>query len=95
MTTQGLSETLSILIPMYNEEAMIGTTLEELIRKGLHERYKTVICDDDSTDKSVAEAQAVAQTYESISVVTNRPNGNKVGAIRTGLQYIRTPKRSS
>jgi glycosyltransferase involved in cell wall biosynthesis len=91
MNAQGLSEYLSILIPMFNEEGVIGNTLEKIIKSGLHEHYRIVICDDDSTDESVAEAQSVAKNCSSISVIVNRPNGRKVGAIKTGLRNITTP----
>ena len=86
-----LSDTLSILIPMYNEETTIATTINELMRQGLHERYRVIVCDDASTDESVTKAEQVIKEHSNISVIINKPNGKKIGAIKTGLQSVTTP----
>lgn len=91
MNTQKYSEDLSILIPMFNEEDVIGDTLVRIVELGLHKRYRIIVCDDDSTDGSVPKAQSVAENHSSISIIVNKPNGRKVGAIRTGLRNIATP----
>jgi len=88
---KNISGVLSILIPMYNEGVDIRNTLTELVCRDLHERYKIVICDDDSADHSLAEAQSIAQTHRNIVLVENRPNGKKIGAIKTGLLSVTTP----
>jgi len=85
-----LSKTLSILIPMYNEEGTIEDTIQELIQRGFHERYEIVVCDDDSTDGSATKVQDIANTHESISLIAHKPNGNKIGAISTGMSHIKT-----
>lgn len=88
---KSLSKTVSILIPMYNEEEMIKTTLEKLVKRNFHKRYNIIICDDASTDQSVIQAQKIAQSHDAISLVLNKPNGNKIGAIITGLLHVETP----
>ena len=88
---KNISKALSILIPIYNEEEIINNTIEKLIQRGFHERYEIVICDDASTDRSVIQAQKIAESYDSISLVINQINGNKIGAIISGLVHIKTP----
>jgi len=72
MSTRKLSETLSILIPMYNEEDTIGDTLKKLINSNSHKRYKIIICDDASEDKSVKKVKCIAREHDiSLSVVND------------------------
>lgn len=86
-----LSKDISIIIPVYNEEKAITNTLKYLIQRGFHERYKIVVCDDASTDQSVIQVQKIIEAHDSISLVANKINGNKVGAIINGLHHINTP----
>ncbi|MEO8393864.1 MAG: TIR domain-containing protein [Chloroflexota bacterium] len=86
-----LSNDLSILVPMFNEENVIGATLEKLVKRGFHNRFRIIVCDDDSTDNSVKEAESKADGYKSIRVIQNKPNGKKIGAIKTALKHISTP----
>jgi len=86
-----LSRSLSILIPIYNEEGVINETLKELIQRGFHERYEIIICDDASTDQSTIQVQEIAQSQDAITLVLNEFNGNKIGAINTGLIHVKTP----
>ncbi|MBN1993127.1 MAG: glycosyltransferase family 2 protein [Anaerolineae bacterium] len=85
-----VSKELSILIPMYNEQTTIGATLAELIKEGFNERYNIIICDDDSGDTSMEIVQKIAQNHNNISVIQNKPNGKKIGAIKTGLEKVKT-----
>lgn len=87
----GVSSELSILIPMFNEEAVIGVTLDSLVQRRFQERYRIVVCDDESTDSSVKEASLRAAQSNDIAVIENKPNGRKIGAVRTGLSHITTP----
>ena len=76
---------------MYNEEKIIATTLTRLLRKKLHERFRILVCDDGSQDHSVDEAKIFADNFENIDVIRNEDNRNKVGVIKSGLNYISTP----
>ena len=86
-----LSDKLTIIIPMYNEEGVIGKTLLNLIKKDIHLRYKIIVCDDASEDNSVKEASVFARNNESISIVQKEKNEKKIGAIRSALSIVDTP----
>jgi glycosyltransferase involved in cell wall biosynthesis len=91
MTVESSLKILSILIPVYNGEETIRDALEDLVRRGLNYRYEVIVCDDGSTDSSLREAQLVANQHCGISVVENGSHGEKVSAIKAGLQRITTP----
>jgi cellulose synthase/poly-beta-1,6-N-acetylglucosamine synthase-like glycosyltransferase len=86
-----LSNDLAFVIPMFNEEGVIGPTLSGLISRRYHQRYNVIVCDDASDDGSLEEARANAEPHDGISVIEHRPNGRKVGAIRYALQHVQTP----
>jgi len=50
---------ISFIVPAYNEEALIGRTLEALNRaaQGIGEPYEIVVADDASSDRTVAIAE--------------------------------------
>lgn len=51
---------LSFIVPAYNEESLIGQTLEALARaaRAVEEPYEIVVADDASTDRTAAIAEA-------------------------------------
>jgi glycosyltransferase involved in cell wall biosynthesis len=88
------SETLSIVVPMFNEAPTIGTLLERVAAAPLPEamaRLEIVVVDDASTDDSLARARAFVPTPRSdgVDVVTRvegRPhNRGKGAALRVGF----------
>jgi glycosyltransferase involved in cell wall biosynthesis len=50
-----------------------------------------VVCDDASSDQSLAEARIVAAAHDSITLISSRPNGQKVRALQRGLAHTVTP----
>ena len=81
---------LSVVIPTYNEEAVIGTTIEAVAwycaANGLP--HEILIVDDGSTDRTVAVARASAEERTTLRVVTVSHQG-KGGAVRRGLRDAR------
>jgi glycosyltransferase involved in cell wall biosynthesis len=77
---------LSILIPMFNEEA----TLEKLVAQVLAVDYgvdelELVIVDDCSVDSSLDVAQKIAESNPKIAVFHHEKNQGKGAAIRTAM----------
>lgn len=80
---------LSIIIPIYNEEA----TIEELIKKvekvnleGI--RKELVVVDDFSKDNTSLIVKKVMKKYKNIKLVKHENNKGKGAAIRTALNHI-------
>lgn len=64
---------LSIIIPCYNAGNTISTTLDSIVNQDL-EDYEVIICDDKSTDNTIA----ICHTYDDklpLKYITTRPHG--------------------
>lgn len=83
------TEHISIVIPVFNEEAGIDETidvLENYIANRL-ESYDLIFVDDGSTDRSVKLIQQAVQRNENIKLIQlSRNFGNQI-AITAGLRY--------
>lgn len=78
---------LSIVIPAYNEAAVLPVTLE-CLRDFLNERPFTaeaIIVDDGSTDNSAAVLGEWSRSFESLRVLRNSVNIGKGASIRRGI----------
>jgi glycosyltransferase involved in cell wall biosynthesis len=98
---QGASTTLSVLVPAYNEQYLVGTSLARLRVLGespLLKAVKVIVVDDGSSD---ATAQAIADFRESLESgpadpkfswiwIRHEKNQGKGAAIRTGLSHVDT-----
>lgn len=75
---------LSVLIPAYNEEGVIGDCLESVLETTYpHDRLEIVVIDDGSEDGTYAEAAG----YRDKGVkVFRRSNGGKHAALNYGLE---------
>jgi len=69
-TTTEATRMISFIIPAYNEEALIGRTLEaiNLGAQNLGEPYEIVVTDDASTDRTAAIAEAHGARVISVSL---------------------------
>lgn len=79
---------LSILIPAYQEEATITEILSRVAAvdtESLGFDKQIVVCDDGSTDRTAALADAAAAKDPRITVVRHDQNQGKGAAIRTAL----------
>jgi SAM-dependent methyltransferase len=82
--------TLSVLIPLYNEEEFIGTLLERVIAAPLPDglRREIIVVDDGSSDDS---AKIVAEFADKcpamIQLIQVKPNQGKGAAIRTAIEH--------
>jgi dolichyl-phosphate beta-glucosyltransferase len=78
---------LSIVIPAYNEEAILPVTLEYL-RGFLRQQFFTaevIIVDDGSTDNTSVRAGEWQRDFECLRVLRNSANLGKGGSIRSGI----------
>src|SRR3954447_1487251 len=84
----GSAPTLSILMPVYNEEATVGRAIEEGLDAALPVSRELVVIDDGSTDRT-PELLATAAALPGVRVITHDRNRGKGTALRTGLQAAR------
>ena len=77
---------LSVVFPMYNEEAYVRRAVEA-VREALDAEvpdYEIVIVDDASTDSTLALARALAAEDPRVRVVHNEVNRRLGGALKAG-----------
>lgn len=81
---------LTLVIPVYNEEAIIEQSLLELCDRldahALH--YEVVVAENGSRDRTVAIAQSVAEKRSQVRVFSY-PEPNYGGALREGIYRAR------
>lgn len=92
-TTQYMSKaaTVSILIPVFNEEKTIRRVIESVFsqnyKKMSVEKPEIIVVDDHSTDKTYSILQQLSKE-RNIRVVRHKANQGKGAAIRTGLSKL-------
>lgn len=80
---------LSVIIPMYNESKVIGSTLETLYKTLERDfgngEYEVVVVSDGSTDTSETIVSDFAASHPDFRLVAYKPNHGKGYAVRTGM----------
>jgi len=82
--------TVSVLIPAYNEERVIGQTLQRMTELTYpRDKLQIIAIDDASTDRTSEITDKFAQKYESIKVVHRYREGGKgkSAALNEGLKH--------
>ncbi len=82
---------LSVLVPMYNEAAMVQPLFDRLlpVLLGLRERCEIVVVDDGSQDNTWDELQAATAHQLELRCVRLSRNFGKEAAMSAGLKYCR------
>ncbi len=85
--------TVTVLLPAYNEEAIISDSLNILCNymSGLNEKYDwdILIVNDGSKDATASIAEDLAQSLPNVSVHHNVVNKNLGGALRAGFKIAK------
>lgn len=79
---------VSIVAPMFNEEANLQNTLSEIKRELTAHGYndhEIIFVNDGSTDNTEANAKALAQNEPALKIVGYKQNQGRGKALRTGL----------
>ncbi|MFO7768991.1 MAG: glycosyltransferase [bacterium] len=86
--TRSTGESLSILVPCFNEAATLETALRRLWSVDIPIPYDLIVIDDGSTDGSAGIASRLAdQSPRPLRVVGHSENRGKTAALRTGLEH--------
>ncbi len=79
---------LSIIIPLYNEEELIGEVLDRLAKINLPsfiDEKEVIVVDDCSTDRSFQMAESWVGANTHIRILKHDENKGKGAAVRTGF----------
>lgn len=71
----------SIIIPAYNEELAIDSTLQQLVELKIHETYEIIVVDDGSEDQTAA----IVKTYP-VTLKKHHVNKGYGAALKTGIR---------
>jgi glycosyltransferase involved in cell wall biosynthesis len=82
---------LSVVIPLYNEEANVEPLLAELlgVLRGLGRSYEVICVDDGSRDGTFAQLARVAQREPAVRVIRFRLNFGQTAAMSAGIEAAR------
>jgi cellulose synthase/poly-beta-1,6-N-acetylglucosamine synthase-like glycosyltransferase len=82
---------VTVVIPVYNEEAVIAPALRSLLELR-YPAFHVIVVDDGSTDCTYARASEVAGRYGDTTVrVLRKANGGKASALNVGIAAVSTP----
>jgi dolichyl-phosphate beta-glucosyltransferase len=82
---------LSVVVPTFNEEARIGSTLREIhefLTGGQYE-YEIIVVDDGSTDGTVSLVENIAGRMQGLRLLVNDTNRGKGFSVRKGFMNAR------
>lgn len=79
-------ELLSIIVPVFNEEATVQQMLESLLRVSLPIEMEVLIVDDASTDKTAFIIQQLMNSDDRLRYFQHATNRGKGAAIHTGAE---------
>ncbi len=84
-----MKQSISILIPLYNEEEFIGALLDRVLAAALPEGYsaEVIVVDDGSTDGSDKIVEEFARSHPEVQLIRHGRNRGKGAAIRTAAEH--------
>lgn len=82
------SPTLSVLIPIYNDDKYLSTCLDSVLKQD-YSSFEVVLVDDGSTDESVAIAKEYAENVSRISLHQHPTNRGSLQARKTAIIHAR------
>ncbi|MEU5344042.1 glycosyltransferase [Streptomyces sp. NPDC020766] len=80
---QEVAEPVTVLVPAYNEEAGIESTVHSLLASD-YPQLEIIVIDDGSTDRTAELAEGIEDPRV---LVVRKPNGGKAEALNTGLGH--------
>ena len=84
---RGTAVELSVVIPLYNEEANVAPLLDELlgVLRGLGRRFEVICVDDGSSDGTFASLARVVKDEPALRVIRFRRNFGQTAAMSAGI----------
>lgn len=89
MTAPDDSIDLSLILPVYNEEKCIVSTIEEAhqVLSSLPYQFEILAVDDGSVDRTNAVLRGLLQKIDQLRVLTLNPNSGQSAAFGVGFRY--------
>lgn len=81
---------LSVIVPCYNEEAVLARTLDAIFAAERVELSRVICVDDGSTDRTLDVMAEARRRYGDRLVVLTQPNSGKATALNRGLRAVDT-----
>src|SRR5262249_48084264 len=87
---EGFNPAVAVLIPAYNEEKVIGSTIRAALRSS-YRNLRVIVVDDGSRDRTLDVARSAFAREEASGrlLVLTKPNSGKADALNFGLQHLR------
>jgi glycosyltransferase involved in cell wall biosynthesis len=84
---------LTVIVPAWNEEGRLATTVEEVVLAAQRHlrNYEIILVNDGSTDRTAVVAESLAARYANIRVIHHATNRGVGAAYYTGLLLARYP----
>jgi glycosyltransferase involved in cell wall biosynthesis len=82
-------ELLSIVVPVYNEQATVRSVIERLLAIDLPVAREILVVNDGSTDGTRGVLDAIPEAPGRLRIIHAPVNGGKGNAIRTGFEQAR------
>lgn len=82
---------LSVIVPLYDEEANVGPLVERTlgVLRGLRRPFELILVDDGSGDSTLARAREAAAAAPELVVIALRRNFGQTPALQAGLDRAR------
>lgn len=77
---------VSVLVPCYNEEAVLENCVQSLLRQR-YDNIEVIVVDDGSTDGTCRIGDRLARQHPDVVYFFTKPNGGKASALNHGLRH--------
>lgn len=85
----GMYKSLTVIIPAYNVESLLGKCVESLaVQDYPKELFEIIVVDDGSTDNTLEVAQKLSDEYSNVKVI-HKENGGSSSARNVGIEAAR------
>lgn len=91
MSTQVLRPSLSVVVPLFNEEESVELLYRQIARAlaALERSYEIILVDDGSSDRTFAIAESLAVEDPNLRVIKFRANAGQTPAMVAGIDHAR------
>lgn len=86
-----MDESLSVIIPAYNEEGNLANTVSETIKyaKKICKKFEVVVVNDGSKDRTAEVAEKLAKKYKEVKVFHHTKNKGLATAWKTAISHAK------